>query len=91
MLPCFNTSESKWISDSKAFIFSINHNKKYPYKNSNSYHRGTCGVHFNDITYCDFSSRKGDLGTGTYLNQLELEQEQNSFCIKKFFVYKVDK
>ena len=33
--PNFNTTEGKWISDSNAFNFSLNLNKKYPCKKSN--------------------------------------------------------
>ena len=90
--PCFNTSGGQWINDSNAFIFSINLNKKYPAKNSSSnYYRGVCGFHFQDITYCDFSSRKGSLGTGYYLNTLELEGDQKEFNISHFYAYQVDK
>ena len=91
--PLFNTNENSWINDSNAFIFSINLNKKYPAKKSNNnYFRGTCGFHFQDITYCDFSSRKGTLSnSGIYLSQKELEGNNDSFIIKHFYVYKVDK
>ena len=93
--PLFNTNENEnsWINDSNAFIFSINLNKKYPAKLSNkNYYRGTCGFHFQDITYCDFSSRKGDFdNSGIYLSQKELEGNNDSFIIKHFYVYKVDK
>ena len=91
--PLFNTSEGKWINDSNAFIFSINLNKKYPAKKSNdNYYRGPCGIHFGDITYCDFSSRKGSFGnSGIYLNQKELEGNNSEFVIKHFYVYNIDK
>ena len=90
--PNFNTSENQWINDSNAFVFSLNLNKKYPAKKSDSnYHRGTCGFHFQDITYCYFNNRKGSLGSGYYLDNLELEQELNYFYIRQFLVYKVEK
>ena len=87
--PLFNTSEDKWISDSKAFVFSINLNKKYPaQKLGNNYFRGSWGFHFNDIAYCDFNSRKGTFYTsGIYLNQKELEGNNDSFIFKHFYVY----
>ena len=91
--PLFNTSESKWINDSNAFIFSLNLNKKYPATKSNqNYYRGECGFHFQDITYCDFNSRKGSFSTsGVYLNQKELEGNNSEFYIKHFYVYKINK
>jgi len=91
--PNYNTSEGKWIADSNAFLFSINLNKKYPAKKAdNNYHRGTCGYHFSDITYCSFSSKKGSFGTsGIYLDKYELEGNNSNFYIKHFMVYKVEK
>jgi hypothetical protein len=50
--PHFNTFESQWKNDSNAFIFSINLNKKYPAKKANeNYHRGQCGIHFQDLIF----------------------------------------
>ena len=90
--PNFNTSSNQWIDDSNAFIFSLNLNKKYPAKNnSQNYHRGTCGVHFQDITFCGFNLRKGTLGKGNYLNELELEDGQDYFIIRHFYVYLINR
>ena len=91
--PLFNTTENNWINDANAFIFSINLNKKYPSMQSNrNYYRGSCGFHFNDITYCDISTRKGSFAkNGIYLNQYELEGNSNEFYIRHFYVYKIDK
>ena len=87
--PLFNTSEGKWINDSNAFLFSLNLDKKYPAKKSDSnYYRGVCGYHFQDIDYCDFSSKKGSFAkSGTYLDKYELEGNNSYFYIKHFLVY----
>ena len=86
-------SSYSWQNDSNAFLFSLNLDKKYPAKKSQSnYFNGTCGYHFQDITYCSFSSKKGSFGnSGTYLDQYELEGNSPNFFIKHFLVYKVEK
>ena len=68
-------SSYDWQNDSNAFLFSLNLDKKYPAKKAQSnYYTGVCGYHFQDITYCSFSSRKGTFDTsGTYLDKYELE------------------
>lgn len=90
--PLYSCSGGNWISDSNAFIFSLNLNKKYPAKKSGeNYYRGTCGFHFNDITFCGMADRKGSFGTSVYLNNYELEGNQTTFYVKQFLVYKVNK
>ena len=90
--PLYSCNEGKWIGDSNAFIFSLNLNKKYPAKKSgDNYHRGTCGFHFNDITFCSMTDRKGSFNTSVYLDYYELEGNQTTFYVKQFLVYKVNK
>ena len=93
--PNYHTSNNVWVSNSNAFLFSLNLNKKYPAINSkeNYYHTGTCGFHFNDITFCNnnFINRKGSFSTGKYMNNLELEGNDNSFIVEQFSVYRVIK
>ncbi len=90
--PRYNCSDGNWISDTNAFIFSLNLNKKYPAKKSgDNYHRGTCGFHFTDITFCNLTSRKGSFGKSIYLDNYELEGNNNSFYVRNFLVYKVIK
>jgi len=88
-----DSNYNNWVNDSNAFLFSINLDKKYPAKKAQSnYHTGTCGFHFQDITYCDFSSRQGSFAkSGTYLDKYELEGNSTCFYIKHFLVYKVEK
>ena len=90
--PYFSTSGS-WINDSNAFLFSLNLDKKYPAKKAyQNYHRGTCGYHFQDITYCGFNDKKGNFNTsGTYIDKYELDGNSNYFYIRQFLVYKIDK
>ena len=87
---CKNNNSS-WINDSNAFLFSLNLNKKYPAKvNRENYHTGICGFHFNDITFCGMTDRKGSFGTsGTYLNVYELDGNNTNFYVEQFIVYKV--
>ena len=87
-----DSSYGDWQNDSNAFLFSLNLDKKYPAKKAQSnYHNGACGYHFQDITYCSFSSRKGTFDTsGTYLDKYELEGNSSSFYIKHFWVYMVE-
>ena len=90
--PLYTTNGSSWISDSNAFLFSLNLNKKYSAKQSgDNYYRGCCGFHFNDITFCGMSDRKGQLTANVYLNNLELEGNSKEFYVKQFLVYKVNK
>ena len=90
--PKYYTSSGSWINDSNAFLFSLNLDKKYPAKKANeNYHAGTCGYHFQDITFCSFSQRKGTFSiSGTYLDKYELDGKQNYFYIKHFLAYKVE-
>ena len=85
-------SSYSWQNDSNAFLFSLNLDKKYPaLKNQNNYHTGVCGYHFQDMTYCSFSSKKGSFATsGTYLDKLEIEGNEPYFFIKHFLVYRVE-
>ena len=85
-------SYGDWVNDSNAFLFSLNLDKKYPAKkNQSNYHTGTCGYHFQDITYCSFSSKKGSFSkTGTYLDKYKLEGDNQYFFIKHFLVYQVE-
>jgi len=87
-----DSNYSNWVNDSNAFLFSINLDKKYPAKKAQSnYHTGTCGYHFQDITYCSFNGKKGSFDkSGTYLDKYELEGDDPNFFIKHFFVYKVE-
>ena len=90
--PLYSCNGSNWISDSNAFIFSLNLNKKYPAKNSgNNYFRGTCGFHFYDIEFCSMTDRKGSFNKSVYLDYYELEGNQTTFYVKQFLVYKVNK
>lgn len=90
--PSYNCNGSQWISDTNAFIFSLNLNKKYPAKKSgNNYYRGTCGFHFTDITFCNLTSRKVTLNNSIYLDNLELEGNNNSCYVLNFLVYRVIK
>ena len=91
--PNYHTSDGKWVADSNAFLFSLNLNKKYPaLKSGNNYHTGTCGFHFNDIEFCSINDRKGTFGkTGVYMNNYELEGNENSFTVEQFLVYRVIK
>ena len=81
------------VYDSSAFIFSVNLNKKYPsIKANKNYYRGACGFHFQDITFCDMGKTTGSFDkTGTYHSELELEGKNDTFSIKHFQVYKVEK
>ena len=85
-------SSYSWQNDSNAFLFSLNLDKKYPaLKNQNNYHTGVCGYHFQDMTFCSFSSKKGSFATsGTYLDKLEIEGNEPYFFIKHFLVYRVE-
>ena len=91
--PYYATNYNRWINDSNAFLFSLNLNSTYRAKNSQSnYHRGTCGFHFNDITFCSMNDRKGTFSkSGIYLNEYVLEGNNNEFYVKQFLVYKVNK
>ena len=87
----YTSSIGNWISDGNTFLFSLNLDKKYPAKKAqNNYHIGTCGYHFNDITFCSFNQRKGTFDKGTYLDKYELDGKQNYFFIKHFLAYKVE-
>ena len=90
--PKYYTSLGGWVDDANAFLFSLNLDKKYPAKKAQSnYHAGTCGYHFQDITFCSFSQRKGTFSiSGTYLDKYELDGKQNYFYIKHFLAYKVE-
>ena len=84
----------KWVGDKNSFIFSLNLNKKYPPININAtehYYKGTCGIHFYDLTICKIYDRKGQFSTGRYLNQYELEGNASNFEVEHIFVYKVIK
>ena len=91
--PLFNTTEEKWISDSNAFIFSINLNKKYPAKNLMIIIiEGFVDFIFKILLIVIFPQKKRSFNkTGIYLNQKELEGNNNEFCIKHFYIYKIDK
>ena len=85
---------NNWVGDKNAFIFSLNLNKKYPPKNINDtvhYYKGTCGIHFGDITVCQISDRKGSFGTSYYLDKYELEGDSSNFDVEHILVYKVIK
>ena len=43
------------------------------------YHKGTCGIHFSDLTVYSVYDRKWTLRTSRYLNKLELEGNESSF------------
>lgn len=89
--PLYSCNGSNWISDSNAFIFSLNLNKKYPAKMSGeNYYRG-CGFHFKDIEFCGMKDRKGSFNTRVYLDNYELDGDQKTFYVKQFLVYKVNK
>ena len=81
-----------WENDPKAFLFSINLDKKYPAKKAEkNYFIAKCGYHFKDITFCSYDGRTGLLSkTGTYLDKLELEGINKNFYVKHFLVYKVE-
>ena len=88
--PNYHTSNAIWVADSKGFLFSLNLNKKYPaIKSESNYHTGTCRFHFHDIEYCNLNERKGSFSTGVYLNNYELEGNNNSFIVNEFLVYRV--
>ena len=92
--PNYHTSNNVWVSNSNAFLFSLNLNKKYPAINAKeNYYTGTCGFHFKDIEFCsgNFIDRKGSFSTGTYINNLELEGNDSSFIVEQFLVYRVIK
>ena len=85
---------NQWVGDKNAFIFSLNLNKKYPPKNindTNHYYKGTCGIHFGDITVCDIYDRKGSFDTSYYLDKYELEGDSSNFDVEHILVYKVIK
>ena len=85
-------SNNKWVADPKAFLFSINLDKKYSAKKAkDNYMIGKCGYHFKDITFCFFEERMGNFDkSGTYLNKYELEGNFSHFYVKHFLVYKVE-
>ena len=76
-----------WVADSKAFLFSLNLDKKYLAKKAEgNYFIGKFGYLFRDITFSSFDERIGRFGnSGVYLDKYELEGGVNQFFVKHFF------
>ena len=88
----YTGTKNDWVSDSKAFLFSLNLDKKYPAKKAKeNYYIGKFGYLFKDITFSSFVERIGRFGkSGVYLDKYELEGDINQFLVKHFLVYKVE-
>ena len=86
-------SKSEWKKDEKAFIFSVDLKKKYPFNNSDSYGvycNSSYGIYFGNSSFNIKDLNNGSLSDAySYSINYELNGGENSFQVDDIEIYKI--
>lgn len=88
-------SKSEWKKDEKAFIFSIDLNKKYPFKNTDGYSlycNASYGIYFGNISFNIKNLTNGSLNSAySYDINYEFNDNSTNFECSDIEIYKIIK
>ena len=84
---------SEWKKDEKAFIFSVDLKKKYPFKNTDNYGlycNASYGIYFGNSTFNIKNLIDGSLNNGySYAIDYELNGGETNFKVDDIEIYKI--